>query len=174
TQHERSLQETSDSHQLNFTRDYLENSASRSKQQAVEVALLHEIRKGIEAAGKRFGCREGNVDQPVQQGYLRQTPATKRAEPVKQEINAGEFHARHYQQSDRLHHERKRVLHLAADRISDIASVEPEEFHRALSSLNHKPPRPASECHFAERDERERPEGLQQEARQELFWSVLA
>jgi hypothetical protein len=107
----------------------LEDGRSRTEQEAIELAVFDGVAEDVESArnGVRGGIRDR--DQAVQERDFVERPASDLAEAVEENHDGYELDAGHEELSDRLHHERRTVLQLSAERNRRVVPVESERVH---------------------------------------------
>src|SRR5262249_40133922 len=103
----------------------LKRCGAPTQQQADEFASLHEERgKDVEPPRNHVGKREGDVHCPIEEGDLRQGPASQTLEPTKERPYSNELNDGRQKLSNRQEDKRRRILHLTLDRRRGVASIQ--------------------------------------------------
>src|SRR4030095_3121960 len=100
-QHQHSLKQTSDAHQLKLLAEDLQCRRSGSNQDAIEIARLDEVWKNIEASGDSLRNCKCNGTDSIKQGNLWERPPFDMTNPLKQRDQSKELHPGDYELCDR-------------------------------------------------------------------------
>src|SRR6476660_5569107 len=122
-QHQHSLKQTADAHQLKLLTEDLQGRRPGANQTAVKITGLDQVWKDIEAPRNRLRDRKCDGNDSIKEADLWECPAFDVSEPLKQSDQSKELHAGDNELRDRADEKRSAILHLAAAGNARVSKV---------------------------------------------------